>query len=196
MLAGSPISWQAKKQSIIALSTAEAEYAAFIQAAKEVIWLQNLLKDLGMTKYVPKIINVDNQGTIALAENPIYHTRTKHLDVQLQFVCNSIENGTIKLSYGPTDTMLAYVMTKALTKEKHATMQRLMGMKFDLATTTPLPIEDVCFGKQKVAGNNEWAGVTWRAARARFSGYFRVDLYVMENHLHTIQLLLTFRDNW
>jgi len=48
-LAGSPISWQAKKQSMIALSTAEAEYAALTQAAKEVIWLQNLLKDLGMT---------------------------------------------------------------------------------------------------------------------------------------------------
>jgi len=50
-----------------------------------------------MAKYAPKIINVDNQGTIALAENPIHHARTKHLDVRLQFVRKSIENGTIKL---------------------------------------------------------------------------------------------------
>ena len=156
ILAGSPIAWQAKKQTTIALSTAEAEYAALTQAAKEAIWLQNLLKDLGMSKYAPKIINVDNQGTIALAENPIHHARTKHLDIQLQFVRNSINNGTIKLRYCPTDAMLADIMTKALTKEKHATMRRIMGMKFDLATATPSPVEDVHFGKQKVAGNNEW----------------------------------------
>ena len=137
MLAGSPISWQAKKQSTIALSTAEAEYAALTQAAKEVIWLQNLLKDLGMTKYAPKIINVDNQGTIALAENPIHHARTKHLDVQLQFVRNSIENGVIELKYCPTDVMLADIMTKALAKEKHASMRRMIGM----ANTSPSPSE-------------------------------------------------------
>ena len=69
---------------------------------------------------------------------------------------NSINNGTIKLKYCPTDAMLADIMTKALTKQKHATMRRIMGMKFDLATTTPSPVEDVRFGKQKVAGNNEW----------------------------------------
>ena len=137
-LAGSPISWQAKKQSTIALSTAEAEYAALTQAAKEVIWLQNLLKDLGMTKYAPKIINVDNQGTIALAENPIHHARTKHLDVQLQFVRNSIENGVIELKYCPTDVMLADIMTKALAKEKHASMRRMIGM----ANTSASSFED------------------------------------------------------
>jgi len=154
-LAGSPISWQAKKQSTIALSTAEAEYAALTQAAKEVIWLQNLLKDLGMSNFAPKIINVDNQGTIALAENPIHHARTKHLDVQLQFVRNSIENGIIELKYCPTDVMLADIMTKALAKEKHARMRMLMGMNC-LANTTPSPFEDVRFGKQRNGGNNEW----------------------------------------
>jgi len=137
ILVGSPISWQAKKQSTIALSTAEAEYAALMHAAKEVIWLQNLLKDLGMTKYAPKVINVDNQGTIALAENPIHHARTKHLDVQLQFVRDSIENGIIELRYCPTDVMLADIMTKALTKEKHAAVCRMIGM----ANTSPSPFE-------------------------------------------------------
>jgi len=66
-LTGSPILWQAKKQSMIALSTADAEYAALTQATKEAIWLQNLLKDLRISKYAPRIVNVDNQGTITLA---------------------------------------------------------------------------------------------------------------------------------
>jgi hypothetical protein len=127
-LAGSPISWQAKKQSTIALSTAEAEYAALTQATKEAIWLQNLLKDLGMSKYAPRIINVDNQGTIALAENPIHHARTKHLDIQLQFVRDSIENGTVELRYCPTDEMLADLMTKALARERHGRLCELIGM--------------------------------------------------------------------
>jgi hypothetical protein len=143
MLAGSPISWQAKKQSMIALSTAEAEYAALTQATKEAIWLQNLLKDLRMSKYAPRVINVDNQGTIALAENPIHHARTKHLDVQLQFVRSSIENGTIKLQYCPTDVMLADIMTKALARDKHATLRGLIGME----STSPSPVEDTQIGQ-------------------------------------------------
>jgi KUP system potassium uptake protein len=145
MLAGSPISWQAKKQSTIALSTAEAEYAALTQAAKEAIWLQNLLKDLRMSKYAPRVINVDNQGTIALANNPIHHARTKHLDVQLQFVRDSIENGIIELQYCPTDVMFADIMTKALAKDKHATMRKLIGM--DSGNTSASPVEDVPIGQ-------------------------------------------------
>ena len=146
-LAGSPISWQAKKQSMIALSTAEAEYAALTQATKEAIWLQNLLKDLGMSKYAPKIVNVDNQGTIALAENPIHHARTKHLDIQLQFVRNSIEDGTIKLQYCPTNDMLADIMTKALARDKHAAMRKLIGMDCLMGNTSASPVEDVRIGQ-------------------------------------------------
>jgi len=52
-----------------------------------------------MMMYAPKVINVDNQCTISLDENPIHHARTKHLDVQLQFVRNSIENGVIELNH-------------------------------------------------------------------------------------------------
>jgi hypothetical protein len=91
-----------------------------------------------MTKYAPKIINVDNKGTIALAENPIHHAKTKHLDVQLQFVCNSIENGVIELKYCPTDVMLADIMTKALAKEKYASMHRMIRM----ANTSASSFED------------------------------------------------------
>ena len=91
-----------------------------------------------MTKYAPKIINVDNQGTTALADNPIHHARTKHLDVQLKFVRNSIENGVIELKYCPTDVMLADIMTKALARDKHATMRRSIGLS---ANTSPSPSE-------------------------------------------------------
>jgi hypothetical protein len=81
-----------------------------------------------MSRYAPKAIHVDNQGAIALAENPIHHARTKHLDVQLQFVRDQVERNTIELQYCPTNDMLADIMTKALAKEKHGSMCKLIGM--------------------------------------------------------------------
>jgi transposase InsO family protein len=140
MLAGAPISWQAKKQSTIALSTVEAEYTAMTQAVKEAIWLQNLLKDLGMSKYAPKILKCDNQGAISLANNPTHHARTKHVDIQLHFVRDHVERCTIKLIYCPTEDMAADLMTKGLPRDRHGGLMKLMGM----TTTTPSPVEVNC----------------------------------------------------
>lgn len=81
ILAGSPISWQAKKQTTVAQSTVEAEYAA-----KEVTWLQYLLRDLGISKNEPKILHCDNQGAISLAKNPMHHAKTKPVDMQLYLI--------------------------------------------------------------------------------------------------------------
>jgi Reverse transcriptase (RNA-dependent DNA polymerase) len=74
-LAGAPISYQAKKQTTVAHSTVESEYAAMAHAAKEMIWLQYLLRDLGMSKYAPTTLFCDNQGAISLAKNPTHHAR-------------------------------------------------------------------------------------------------------------------------
>jgi hypothetical protein len=90
-LAGAPISYQAKKQTTVAQSTVESEYAAIAHAAKEMIWLQYLLKDLGMSKYAPTTLFCDNQGAISLAKNPTHHAKTKHVDVQLHFIQDHIE---------------------------------------------------------------------------------------------------------
>jgi hypothetical protein len=147
---------------MIALSTAEAEYAALTQAAKEAIWLQNLLKDLGMSKHVPRVINVDNQGVIALAENPIRHARTKHLDVQLQFVRDHVKRSTIRLQYCPTEDMLADIMTKALARDRHAKLCMLIGLNGLLGSTTPSSFEVTSeSGNKKEPRNDEWeCGIT------------------------------------
>jgi len=79
---------------MVPLSTA---YYALAQAIKEAIWLQSLLKHLKMQKYAPKMIHCDNEGAIALAKNPTHHARTKHIDIQLQFVRDHLERGTMGL---------------------------------------------------------------------------------------------------
>ena len=80
-LAGGPISWLSKKQSIVALSTSEAEYVALSTCAQEVIWLRRILNSLKAIPSGPTMINEDNQGAIKIAKNPIAHMRTKHIEI-------------------------------------------------------------------------------------------------------------------
>jgi len=140
LLAGAPISRQAKKQTMVAQSTVEAEYAAMAHAAKELIWLQHL-RDLGMSKYVPRTLFCDNQGAISLANNPTHHAKTKHVDIQLHFISDHVEKGTINVECCPTEDMLADLMTKELARERHERLLGLMGVGSCEQTTTPSPVE-------------------------------------------------------
>ena len=136
-LAGGAISWSSKKQSTTALSTTEAEYIALVQAAKESIWIQGLLKELGFTTVDSNLIYGDNQGSIALANNPEYHARTKHIDIQYHFIRECVQNNKINLKYCPTADMVADGMTKALPKERHMDLLAKMGVGEIAATTSP-----------------------------------------------------------
>src|SRR5271170_3285508 len=149
LLAKSPVSWQAKKQTTVAQSTVESEYAAMAHAAKELIWLQYLLRDLGMSKYAPTTLYCDNQGAISLAKNPMHHAKTKHVDVQLHFIRDHIEKGTINVEYCPTEDMLADVMTKGLAHYRHSKLLTMMGMGTleVMETITPSSSEEGREGK-------------------------------------------------
>lgn len=110
---GGPITWCSQKQKTIALSTTEAEFVAACEAAKEILWLQQLLLELGENvKYVS--LYVDNQSAIKLISNPVYHKKTKHIDVKFNFIREKVELGIIKLNYIPSNSQLADMLTKAL----------------------------------------------------------------------------------
>ena len=157
-LAGGAISWSSKKQATTALSTTEAEYIALVQAAKESIWIQRLLHELGYGNMVTgsNVIYGDNQGSIALANNPEYHARTKHIDIQYHFIRECVQNNKIDLKYCPTADMVADGMTKALARERHLDLLAKMGVG-EIAdsekTTTPSPI-----GKQTTKNCNTGDG--------------------------------------
>ena len=94
---GGAICWASRKQSVVALSTAESEYIALSAAVQEAAWLQKLLADLRMPSQ-PIVMMEDNQGAIALAKNPVAHSRTKHIDIHFHYIREAQENGLSRLS--------------------------------------------------------------------------------------------------
>jgi hypothetical protein len=127
-IAGGTVSWSSKKQGSVALSTTESEYMALLHALKELIWLLRFLREIGYDISNQNVIYTDNQGAIALANNPEYHARTKHIDIQYHFVRNCVEDGTMRLEYCPTEDMVVDGSTKALGPERHKKLTRMMGM--------------------------------------------------------------------
>ena len=109
------ISWKAKKQPTIALSTCEAEYIAANFALKEGLFLRQLLNDL---KYPEMQINlyVDNQGAIDLSKNPVHHERSKHIDIRYHFIRQKVEDETLKLLKVASQDNYADLYTKPATK--------------------------------------------------------------------------------
>ena len=127
LLAGGAISWLSKKQAVVALSTSEAEYVALSLAAQEAAWLQKLLTDLQIpTK--PIVIKEDNQGAIALARNPIAHSRTKHIDIRFHFI-REAQEGIIDTVYCPTSEMVADLLTKPIPRGQFEKLRTLMGVE-------------------------------------------------------------------
>lgn len=129
LLCGGAVSWQSKKQKTVALSTVEAEYMATTQAAKEAIWWRCHLSGLGYDVTQPTTLLSDSQGSIALAENPDQHARTKHIDIQYHFIRQHLAEKTILLRFIGTADMAADILTKALERIAHCRGMGLLGMR-------------------------------------------------------------------
>lgn len=119
-LQGAVVAWSSKRQRIIVTSTTEAEYVALCSAAKQGIWLRNLLYEIGYENYLPEPGKIrllgDNQSALSLVSNPENHQRTKHIDVQYHYTRELVESGALTIGYCPTRQMLADALTKPLNK--------------------------------------------------------------------------------
>lgn len=112
------ISWKTRKQQTVALSTCEAEYMSLAAAMQECLYLEQLLGNLDKSKYTTTVIFEDNQGTIAIAKNPVHRQRCKHIDIKYHFIREVVNSGRLLLEYCPTEEMVADLMTKPGTKTK------------------------------------------------------------------------------
>jgi transposase InsO family protein len=128
MVDGGAVSWSSKKQELVTLSTAEAEYVAQTHAAKEAIWLRRLLTEIFKSIDTPTILFSDSKSAIALAHDGHYHARTKHIDIRYHFIRYIIEAGSIKLVYCPTSDMTADTLTKVLPSAKAKHFATALGL--------------------------------------------------------------------
>ncbi|KAM7461045.1 hypothetical protein LguiA_029166 [Lonicera macranthoides] len=112
-LGSGPLSWRSMIQSVVALSTTEAEYIAVTEAVKEAIWLRGLVSDLGL-KPEKVVVHCDSQSAIHLAKNQVHHGRTKHIDVRYHFIREIIENGVVNLVKIGTKDNPADMLTKVI----------------------------------------------------------------------------------
>ncbi|XP_077277091.1 uncharacterized protein LOC143905509 isoform X1 [Temnothorax americanus] len=119
ILAGGAIFWESRKQRTVALSSTEAEYMGLTDAAKEAVYLINFLKELGLEKLTNVNLYNDNQGARELAHNPVYHGRSKHIDIRHHFIREVLNEHPVKLEYLPTEEMVADVLTKKNYQEEN-----------------------------------------------------------------------------
>ncbi|GJX40188.1 putative ribonuclease H-like domain-containing protein [Tanacetum coccineum] len=106
------ISWQCKKQTVVANSTTEAEYVAASNCCGQVLWIQNQLLDYGYNFMNTKIF-IDNESTICIVKNPVFHSKTKHIEIRHHFIRDSNEKKLIQMIKIHTDQNVADLLTKA-----------------------------------------------------------------------------------
>ena len=120
--------WLSKKQPTVATSSCEAEYRAVLTATVECIWLRRLLIDLCMEIDDATHILTDSQSALAIARNPVFHARTKHIELHYHYVRERHHAGDIDLVYVPTQVNVANIFTKALSREKFETFRKDLGL--------------------------------------------------------------------
>ncbi|KAK6147714.1 hypothetical protein DH2020_018626 [Rehmannia glutinosa] len=120
--------WASKKQPIVTLSTCEAEYVAATSCVSHAIWLRNLLKELSMSQEDPTEIYVDNKSAIALAKNPVFHNRSKHIDTRYHYIRECIAREEVQVKYVKSQDQVADIFTKPLKYEEFARLRSSLGI--------------------------------------------------------------------
>lgn len=128
-LGNSPIIWSAKKQLIVARSSFEVEHRALATIAIELCWIRMILKDLGVYLAIPPSLWCDNISTLALASNPIFHARTKHIEVDYHYIREKGLSKELKVNFISTHDQLVDIFTKGLSSPKFPDLAfKLMGV--------------------------------------------------------------------
>lgn len=130
-ISNGPVTWSSQKQSTVSTSTTESEYIAASTAVKETLWLKQLLQDVGESEICKEGVTlfIDNQSAVKLIKNPVFHKRTKHIDVRYHFIREKYDDGSILVKYIKSEEQLADIFTKALPKTKFEKLRELLNIK-------------------------------------------------------------------
>lgn len=140
---GGVVSWSCRKQSVVSLSTAEAEYVALAETCKEVIWLTRIAEHFGITETSPITMFTDNQSAKALTDNNRFSQRSKHIDTKFHFIRDISEKGIVSIKYHPIETNIADMLTKPLGGNKIRQLRELAGLKEEHTSNAIIELEGV-----------------------------------------------------
>lgn len=126
-MSGSAISWQSRKQKTVSLSSTEAEYIALSEAAREAVYLRNLLHEIIGTFHMIEVY-CDNQSALKLSVSSQSHSRSKHINVKYHFIRDIVKYKYIKIQYLCTEEMTADIFTKGLCPVKHYKFLHNLGI--------------------------------------------------------------------
>lgn len=128
-IGGNLVTWRSKKQTVVALSSAEAEFRGMVKGICELLWLCELLRELGYSSTTPMRLFCDNKSAIEIAQNPVQHDRTKHVEVDRHFIKDKLDTKLIQLPFVKSEQQLADILTKAVShKVFHGSLDKL-GME-------------------------------------------------------------------
>jgi hypothetical protein len=111
------MSWSAKKQPTVSRSSTEAEYKALANGAAEAMWVESLLKELGISQQRIPILWCDNLGATYLTANPVFHARTKHIEIDFHLVRERVANGALQIRFISSGDQVADMFTKPATRQ-------------------------------------------------------------------------------
>ncbi|GJR01824.1 hypothetical protein Tco_0524808 [Tanacetum coccineum] len=139
------ISWQCKKQTVVATSTTEAEYVAAASCCGQVLWIQNQLLDYGYN-FMNTVINIDNNSTICIIENPVQHSKTKHIEIRHHFIRDCNAKKLIQMVKIHTDYNVADLLTKGFDAGRH--VKRGPDTKIPQSSGPPVKVGDTAVHKK------------------------------------------------
>uniref|UniRef100_A0A803LUX6 RNase H type-1 domain-containing protein n=1 Tax=Chenopodium quinoa TaxID=63459 RepID=A0A803LUX6_CHEQI len=115
LVGGNLVTWKNKRQKVVSMSSAEAEFRGIAKGVTEVLWLRKLLSELGYTPKKSCKLYCDNMASIWISENPVQHDRTKHVEIDRHFIKDNLEEKVISLPFVRSEDQLADILTKAVT---------------------------------------------------------------------------------
>lgn len=126
---GNLVTWKSKKQSVVARSSAEAEFRSVAHGVCEVMWIKGILDELQIPSSIPMKVYCDNKAAIAIAHNPVLHERTKHVEVDKHFIKEKLDSGLICMPYISSDDQTADILTKGLHRRQFIRLVNKLSME-------------------------------------------------------------------
>jgi hypothetical protein len=132
---GNLVTWRSKKQKVVALSSAEAEFKGMAKGLCELLWIRRLLSEIGFTPKSGMNLYCDNKVAIAISQNPIQHDRTKHIEIDRHFIIQNLEEGVICFPFVRSKDQLADMLTKVVSNKNFRDSLNKLGIEDIFAPT-------------------------------------------------------------